>query len=145
MLWCKQHHSFIYPKRNGVSNIILSFIHHQSPEHHGVFPNVPDEHWILCHISLLRTECSLWHSPSRHCLNWGISVLVWTFNFPLYSQQCQLPVPECSLGQSPSRHCVNLGISVLVWTFNVLLFSQQCQLAVLQCLLNMGKRSLTII
>ena len=46
---------------------------------------------------LTGTECLLGHSPSRHCLNWGISVLMWTFNFPLFPQQCQLPVLQCLL------------------------------------------------
>jgi len=97
-----QQHPFIYPGCNGVSIIIL----HLSTIK--VVDTMVSSSMFQMNIEFRATfhflsECSLGHSPSRHFLNWCISMLVWTFKFPLFSQQlftqqcCQLPVLQCLL------------------------------------------------
>jgi len=91
-----QHHPFIYPGCNGVSNIILhlSTIKFVDTMVSSPMFQMNIEFRAIFHFYCLNAHLDI-HLPAFS--KWCISMLVWTFKFPLFSQRCQLPVLQCLL------------------------------------------------
>ena len=92
-----------------------------------------------CRVQLLWYQCSIGHRRSRHSPYLGISLPVWTSDFPPYP----LPMPswtanfpplcrvrlswsQWSIGHWHSRHSPHLLISIPVWRSDFPPFPLQC-------------------
>ncbi len=78
-------------------------------------------HWILPHIPLSGSQCSLGQWLSRHFPGQGISMIVWTSNFPLFSINFQLRFLDAQADiEFPAIiHCHRLDASMLTMNRNV--------------------------